>query len=150
MKNKKIVTIFTVGIVSMLLLAGCGGTEDTTDIGTPTTTDPASAPTAEPTTPASDTPATVEDPMNAASDPKSVELFCGVSEANGKVTTKDVDLANEIAEELEASSDAFVVETAHNYRVFAEYFQYALDNTDSQLPSNELEMMDTSCELSVQ
>jgi len=131
----------------MLLLAGCGSAENTTDIGTPAPTEPASAPTAEDTTPASDTPATAEDPMNAAADPKSAELFCGVSEADGKVTTKDVDLANEIAEELEASSDAFTVETAHNYRVFAEYFQYALDNADGQLPANELELMDTSCEV---
>lgn len=132
MKIKQPISVFAISIACVLMLAGCSNSSEE-KISSPTTSQPSASFSPEPITEEDN----AEDPA--------IALFCGITDAEGKVTPEDVTLANEIAVELRASEDEFLVAEAQNYEIFAEDFQFALDEMEGQLLPSNMELISRSC-----
>ena len=146
MKIKNPISVFAISVACVLMLAGCSNSSEE-KISTPTTSQPSAAASPEPSPEATTGPEDISIPTldsDALEDP-TIALFCGITDAEGKVTPEDVILANEIATELRASEDEFLVSEAQNYKIFAEDFQFALDETKGQLLPSEIELISKNC-----
>lgn len=138
-------TLFAISLACALILTGCGSNNsEPSSISSAGVTQPSDAPTetASPDLNSGSAMPEVEGPEPEFS---STQMFCDITDAKGKVTLEDVILADNIAVEMQASGNDFLVSSAQNYEVFADNFQLAIDEKKSQLSPYEMEIITKSC-----
>lgn len=146
----KTIQAIIVTAICVLVMTGCSSSEEKTankEVSTEVT-QPSSAP-AETSDPAVDGtgPAEIKGPELEYSP---TQLFCGIKDSGGKVTSEDVILADNIATEMRASGDEFIVLSAQTFEILAEEFQFAIDENKSHVSPSELEIIIKSCEIASQ
>jgi hypothetical protein len=142
MKTKNI-TVFAISVVCALMFTGCSSSEGETIV------EAATQPTQSPSSTPSPVPEVDGKAMPNLKEPEpvysSTKLFCDITDANGLVTSDDVTLATNIAEEMRNSGNELLVPSAQNYEIFANEFQFALDEKKGQLAPYEMEIITKSC-----